>query len=46
MFRFILSLFKLGWEHDNYIKKRNKMDNNPMCTIKSDTWKRKYGLIK
>lgn len=42
----ILGLFKLGWEHDTYIKTRNRMDNNPRCTIKSDVWKRKNGLIK
>lgn len=41
----LLGLCVGGWKYDNFTKTRNRMDNDPTCTLKSDDWKRKHGLL-
>lgn len=41
----LLGLCVAGWRYDNFTKTRNKMDNDPTCSLKSDDWKRKHGLL-
>lgn len=44
---FILAIIIVwSWKHGSTLKTIKKMDDNPCCTVKSDDWKRKHGLIK
>jgi hypothetical protein len=33
-------------EYDSYVKTRDRLDNDPYNTIKSDKWKRERGMLK
>lgn len=44
---FIVVIIIMGLcKHDSTMKTIKKMDENPCCTVKSDDWKRKHGLLK